>query len=122
VGASITVVTFTGVDQSGSGGSGAIGATGTGNANPGAPTASLTTTRNNSWVFGVGNDWDAATARTIGSGQSMVHQYLSSTGDTYWVQRQSATTPISGTLVTVNDTAPTADRYNLSICEVLPAP
>jgi hypothetical protein len=120
--ASITVVTFTGVDTSGSGGSGAIGAIGAGNANPGAPTASLTTTRNNSWVFGVGTDWDNATARTLGPNQTMVHQYLATVGDTYWVQRQNSTTPLAGTVVTINDTLPTSDRYDLSICEVLPAP
>ena len=28
----------------------------------------------------------------------------------------------SGTTVTINDTAPTTDRYNLIICEILPAP
>jgi hypothetical protein len=121
VAAAITVVTFTGVDTSGAGGSGAIGATGSGTATAGAPTASLTTTRNNSWVFGVGNDWDTATARTLGSNQTMVHQYLATVGDTYWVQRQNSTTPVAGTVVTINDTAPTGDRYNLSICEILPA-
>jgi len=52
----------------------------------------------------------------------MVHQYLATVGDTYWVQRQTAVTPASGTVVTINDTAPTGDRYNLSICEILPAP
>jgi len=122
VGASITVVTFSGVDTSGTGGSGAIGATGGGTAASGAPTASLTTTRDNSWVIGVGSDWDNATARTVGANQTMVHQYLATIGDTYWVQRQTSTTPASGTVVTINDTAPTGDRYNLSICEVLPAP
>ncbi|MGO9211040.1 MAG: N,N-dimethylformamidase beta subunit family domain-containing protein [Terriglobales bacterium] len=122
VAASITVVTFSGVDPSGTGGSGAIGATGGGTANPGAPTASLTTTRDNSWVIGVGSDWDNATSRTVGANQTMVHQYLATIGDTYWVQRQTSTTPASGTVVTINDTAPTGDLYNLSICEVLPAP
>jgi hypothetical protein len=122
VGASIVVVAFTGADPSGTGGSGAIGNIGTGNANPGAPSASLTTTRNNSWTFGVGNDYDNAIARTIGPNQTMVHQYLATVGDTYWVQRQNNTTPASGTVVTVNDTAPSSDRYNLSICEILPAP
>jgi hypothetical protein len=121
VAASMTVITFTGVDTTGTGGSGAIGATGTGNADPGAPTASLTTTRNNSWVFGVGDDYDNATARTLGPNQTMVHQYLATVGDTYWVQRQSSTTPTSGTVVTINDTAPATDRYNLSICEILPS-
>ena len=97
------------------------GATGTGNSAKGAPTASLTTTRNNSWVFGVGNDWDNATARTVPAGQTMVHQYLSTLGDTYWVQSMTAPTPAAGTVVTINDTAPTGDRYNLTIVEVLPS-
>ena len=72
---SITVVSFSGVDLSGTNGSGAIGATGSGS-DVGPPAATLTTTRNNSLVFGVGNDWDAAIARTVGTNQSLVHQYL----------------------------------------------
>ena len=115
VAASITMVTFTGVDSSGTGGSGAIGNTGSGNANPGAPTAQLTTTRNNSWVFGVGNDYDNAIARTPGPNQTVFHQYFSTLGDTYWFQRQNATTPASGTVATINDTAPTTDRDRKSV-------
>jgi hypothetical protein len=116
---SITVMSFTGVDTtSGASLPNAIGATGTGNAATGAPTASLVTTRNNSWVLGVGNDYDNAIARTLGTGQTLVHQFLTPTGDTYWIQMQSATTPSSGTSVTINDTAPSTDRYNLSIVEV----
>jgi hypothetical protein len=118
---SITVMSFTGADPTGTGGSGAIGATKSASAASGAPSATLATTRNNSWVFGVGNDFDNATARTPGSGQSLVNQYLTTAGDTYWVQKQNATTLLSGTSVSINDTAPTADRYNLSICEILPA-
>ena len=71
--------------------------------------------------MGVGNDYDNAIARKVGPNQTLVHQYLTPTGDTYWVQMYSAPTPTSGTTVTINDTAPTTDRYNLSICEVLPA-
>ena len=118
--ASLTVVTFKGVDTSGTNGSGAIGATGSGNANPGAPAATLTTTRANSWVLGVGNDWDSAVARTLGANQTMLHQYLATNGDTFWVQRANNPTAVSGANVTINDTAPTGDRYNLTICEVLP--
>ena len=121
VSSSLTVVSFTGVDPSGTNGSGAVGATGSGNAARGAPTASLTTTRNNSWVFGVGTDWDNPIARTPGANQTLVHQYMPPVGDTYWVQRLNATTPTAGTSVTLNDTAPTGDRYNLSLVEVLPA-
>ncbi|HEY7209270.1 MAG TPA: carboxypeptidase regulatory-like domain-containing protein, partial [Bryobacteraceae bacterium] len=119
---SLTVLSFSGVDTTGTNGSGAIGASGGGNAQSGAPTATLVTTRNNSWVFGVGVDYDNPTARTVGANQSLVHQFLSPSGDTYWVQMQNNPTPLSGTSVVVNDTAPTADRYNLSICAVQPAP
>ena len=118
---SITVVTFTGADPTGTGGSGAIGATGGGSSAAGTPTASLVTTRNNSWVFGVGTDWDNALARTLGPNQSLVHQFLTPVGSTYWVQRQNSVTPLSGTTVTINDTAPGNDKYDLSIVEILPA-
>ena len=121
VASSMTVMSYTGIDTTGTNGSGAIGATKSANANPGAPSATLTTTRNGSWVIGVGADWDNAISRTLGANQTLVHQYLSSNGDTYWVQRQTATTPLSGTSVTINDTAPTTDRYDLSTVEVLPA-
>ena len=117
---SMTVMSFTGVDTSGTNGSGAIGATGTGNANRGAPSAALVTTRNGSLVLGVGNDFDNAIARTPAAGQIVVHPYLAPVGDTYWVQRQSSATPLSGTTVTINDTAPITDRYNLSIVAILP--
>ena len=53
---SMTIVSFENVDTTGSNGAAAIGATKGASAASGAPTASLTTTRNGSWVFGVGND------------------------------------------------------------------
>jgi hypothetical protein len=118
---SITVMSYTGVDPSGTNGSGAIGATRSTSAISGAPSATLVTTRNNSWVFGVGNDYDNAIARTLGPSQNLVHQDLAPVGDTFWVQMQSGPTFVSGTSVTINDTAPTADRYNLAIAEVLPS-
>ncbi|MDQ1475116.1 MAG: large repetitive protein, partial [Actinomycetota bacterium] len=109
---SLTVVAFRGASG--------VGATGTANAATGAPTVGLTTTRASSWVFGVGNDWDRATARTVGAGQTMVHQWVdSTTGDTYWTQSTSAPTPASGTAVAISDSAPTADRWNLTSVEVL---
>jgi len=118
VAAALTVVTVSGVDTTGASGSGAIGATASGSANSGAPTATLVTTRANSLVFGVGNDWDNAVGRTLGPNQTPVSQYLATTGDTFWVQRTTAAVPASGTSVTINDTAPGTDRYNLTICEI----
>lgn len=120
--ASITVVALTGADTSGANGAGAIGATGSASANPGAPSASLVTTRDNSWVFGVGNDWDNAIGRSVPSNQTMVNQYLATVGDTWWVQRLIGPLASAGTTVTINDTLPATDRYNLTILEVLAAP
>jgi hypothetical protein len=111
--ASFTVMTFAGVNVTTP-----VGAVGGGSVATGAPTASLTTQGANSWVFGVGNDWDGAVARTVGGSQTMVHQYLAPTGDTFWVQRQNATAQPAGTVVTINDTAPTNHQWNLSIVEI----
>jgi hypothetical protein len=119
---SLLVVSFTGVDTSGLNGSGAIGATASANAISGAPTATLTTTRANSWVFGVGNDWDGAAARTVGSGQTLIHEHLPWVGATFWMQRRTTVTAASGTDVTINVTNPTNHRYNLSIVEIVPRP
>jgi uncharacterized protein (TIGR03437 family) len=118
---SMTVMSFAGVNTTGTFGSGAIGATRTVSASSGAPSATLITTQNNSWVIGVGTDMRGVTARTVASNQTMVHQDLASTTDTYWVQRMTSTTPLSGTSVTINDSAPTGDPYNLSIVEILAA-
>jgi len=116
----MTVITFSNVDTSGTNGSGAIGATKSANSLGGAPTATLVTTVNNSWVFGVGNDYDNALARTPGANQTLIHTYFPPVGDTYWVQRMLTPTAATGTSVTLNDTAPTTDRYNLFIVEVKP--
>src|SRR6185312_9095064 len=122
VGSSITLVSYTGVDTSGTNGSGAIGATATKNGLSGGPSASLVSTRAYSWVFGVGNDFSHAVNRTPDSGQTVLHQYLTPNDDTYWVQLANSATPLPGTTVTIDDTAPTADTWNLAIAEILPAP
>ncbi len=114
----MTVVSFSNVDTTGTNGSGAIGAVARSSSAAGAPSATLVTTRANSWVFGVGNDFDNAIPRTLGAGQTMVHQDLAPVNDTYWVQRTTSTVAAAGTSVRINDTAPTSDRYNLAICEV----
>ena len=116
---SITVLSFTGVPTTGTNGSGAIGAVASSYADGGGPAATLVTTLNGSLILGVGNDWDNAIARTPFPGQSVVHQDLSPTQDTYWVQRLNSPIAAKGTSVTLGDSAPTTDRYNLSICEVL---
>ncbi|MBI4898913.1 MAG: fibronectin type III domain-containing protein [Actinobacteria bacterium] len=112
---SLVVAAVTGADLS------AAGATAGGSAASGAPTASVTTTRAGSWIWAAGNDWDSAVARTAGSGQTVVDEYLTPEGDSLWVQRQTASTPAAGTKVTINDVAPTTDKWNLALYEILPA-
>jgi hypothetical protein len=115
--ASITVISYIGADFSGTNGSGAIGATGGGNSLNGAPTASLVTTRDNSFVVGVGFDWDSADPRVPGTNQILIRQAGTKNAGV-WVQSRNAVTPNTGTTVTINDTDPSTDRYNLSIAEI----
>lgn len=93
--------------------------TATANATTGAPSIALTAPAG-ALMWGVGNDYDHAKARTVGSGQTLVDQYLANVGDTYWVQSQSAATTSAGQ-ATLNDSAPTGDRWNLASIAILPA-
>jgi YVTN family beta-propeller protein len=98
-----------------------IGAGATAGKSTGAPTVSLTTTKYGSWVFGVGEDYSRAIARTLGSGQNPVSQWVDTKpGETFWVQDETAAQP-GGTLVTINDTAPTTDIWNLAAVEIVPS-
>ncbi len=127
---SITVLTFTGADSTGTNGSGAIGATSSAWNSTSSQNASLTTTRNNSWTFAAGSVTNFLTGRTPGAGQSLVHELTASpeggSGGTYWVQKENGPTPTSGTNVTMTDTPSNGETYNgypwnLSLVEVLPS-
>jgi hypothetical protein len=97
-----------------------IGVTGASSAASGAPDLSLANTGVGSWVYAVGNDWDAAIARTPVSGQTIVHQRIdTSSGDTFWVQSTIAANASAGT-VDIHDSAPTTDQWNYVGVEVLP--
>lgn len=113
----LDVVTFTGALSTGP-----IGAAAYASADTGTPTVSLTTTGSNSWVFGAGADTGSTNPRTLGAGQTMVDEASDGQwGSDWWVQRQTATTPSAGTLVTINDTARTTDVWDLATVEILPA-
>jgi len=108
---SLTVVAFKGA--------GGVGASVTKSAATGAPSVTLTTTKAQSMILGVGNDYDRAVARTLGTGQMLVHQWVDTgSGDTYWAQRISALAGPAGSSAKINDTAPTGDRWNLVAVEV----
>jgi fibronectin type 3 domain-containing protein len=111
---SITVAAFQNASMA------TIGATGGASAASGAPSASLTAAKTGSLVWGVGNDWDKATARTVGANQTSVDQFLATNGgDTYWVQRLNSSST-AGQTMTISDTAPTGDQWNLATIEILP--
>jgi beta-lactam-binding protein with PASTA domain len=110
---SLTVVTFTGASG--------IGASAAANGANSAPSVSLTTTKAGALVYGVGNDWDRAVARTLGPSQTMVHQVVDSVaGATFWVQARTGPISLAGTSVQLNDTAPTNDRWNFASVEIVP--
>src|SRR4051812_711792 len=69
---SLTVIAFAGA--------GGTGATASLSATTGAPSVTVTTTKAGSFVYGVGNDWDNAIARTVGANQTIVHQVLTKSG------------------------------------------
>jgi hypothetical protein len=104
------------------------GASGIGNSNTnssakGAPTGTVTTQYPCGWVFAVGNDPAAATKRTPGSGQNIwTTTLLSGNGygapSTFWVQSTTTPTATMGTPVTINDTAPSRDPFNLALAEI----
>jgi hypothetical protein len=112
--ASLTLLAFDG--------SAGVGASEAAGAATGAARATVTTTQDGSWIFGVGNDWDGATARTLASTQTMRHQFVDSAhGDTFWSQSTKAVAPHAGTPVGIGTTAPTTHQWNLAAVEVLAA-
>jgi len=110
---SITVAAFTGAAHQ-------VGATaGHTAASATAPSVTLKTTQPGSLVWATGLDGDNAAAITPVTGQTLVHQYQDTRVDrTYWAQRTSDPIAASGTSVTIGDTAPTADRWELASVEI----
>ena len=96
-----------------------LGASVAGSGTMSAPSVTLTTTSPTSLVFAVGHDWDNALPRSLPSGWVLLDQWLSTTtGDTFWSQYTNTPTGAAGSTVTVNDTAPTNDQWNLVAVEL----
>jgi hypothetical protein len=99
-----------------------VGASAAASAASGAPGVHLTTTAAGSLVYAVGNDYDHAISRTPDPGQALVSQWVDTgTGDTYWVQGTQSPSPAAGTAITLGDTAPATDQWNLAAVEVTSA-
>jgi hypothetical protein len=109
----ITVAAFRGANMS------VNGASASASAPSGAPLVSLVTTRANSVVWGVGDDWDRAVARTVSTNQTKQSEFLAPAGDTFWVQYLTAPVAASGVTATISCTAPSNDRWNLAAIEIV---
>ena len=110
---SLTVIAFSGV--AGVGASNAGGGVG-------ATSVSLIAQAAGSVVYGVGNDWDRAAARSIPAGQTKVHEFVdTAVGDTFWVQALSGTTSAAGATVALSTSAPINDQWNFAAVELKPA-
>jgi hypothetical protein len=105
----LTVMTFAG--------SAGVGAVASAASAKGAPAVSLTPVASGSWIGAVGVDVDNSIKRTVGSAQTIDAQNVDAAADTYWVQHRNAQS-VAGTRVSVNDTAPTTDRFGFVAIEV----
>jgi hypothetical protein len=108
----LTVIAYEGVKG--------VGASVAGSASNGAPNLKLTTTGGTSLVYAVGNDWDNPTPRTFPSGWVALDQWANTgAGDDYWSQYTNVPTGPAGSVITVSDTAPTNDSWNMVAVELL---
>ena len=113
----MTVVGFTGAANSLAGAASAIASNAQGSATQ--PSATITTTRANSWVFGVGTDWQGPETIAVGAGQTLVKQSsVTAITDTYWTQRITTPQVLAGVPVTVSATGTGTDRWNFAVVEI----
>ncbi len=109
----LTVVTYNGAIR--------VGAAGSASGTAGPPAVSLTAEASGSLVGAVGFDWDGSSPRVVPTDQTLDAQDTDISGDTFWVQHLVGGTT-AGQQVTLNDTLPTVDRFNLEAVEVVAAP
>ena len=114
--AQMTVVGFTGAQNTLAGAASAISNKNTGVA--GEPSLSITTTKPNSYVFGVGNDWDNRRQLVAAPGSTILAQSPTTITDTFWSVRSTNPEPVSGAAVTVGVNGIGTDRYNFAVIEI----
>jgi hypothetical protein len=97
-------------------------ATGTGSlakatATTGVPKATLKTAHGDAWVLAMADDWAHSVTPKPATGQFMVSR-VTDTTDTFWAQASSQLVAAAGTSVTISDSAPTTDPFDLIVVEV----
>jgi beta-lactam-binding protein with PASTA domain/Ca2+-binding RTX toxin-like protein len=114
--AQMTVVGFTGAQNTLAGAATAISSKATGVA--GDPSISIATTKPNSWLFGVGNDWDNRKVLTAQAGSTIIAQSPTSITDTFWSVRTTTPQPTAGSSTTIGVSGVGTDRYNFAVIEI----
>lgn len=117
------IVGLSGVDLNSGNGSSAIGAFATANnAASSQPSVSLTTTRNNSWVFALGNSSNTNKLTSIvGATQTMLHSHNNGTSSSSFMTMLNTATPDTGTSVSLSNTNTTVTDWNMAAVEILPS-
>jgi hypothetical protein len=87
----------------------------------GLPSVALTTTAANAWVFSANTDWAQKGNCTVGSGQTKTSEYNNTGQISIHFWRQTSATATSGTSVTSNLTAPSAQQFDQLAVEIRPA-
>jgi hypothetical protein len=96
-----------------------VGSSSAASAPGGAPAVSFVTSEAESLVFAVGEDPGAATARSLGSEQVMLSQQVdAAAGATFWTQLLGKVTGPAGEIITLGDTAPEGDPWNMAAVEL----
>src|SRR5262245_16014126 len=114
--AHMTVVGFTGAQNTLVGAASAITNKSTGV--NGEPSLTLTTTKPNSWIFAVGNDWDNRKALTANAGSTIIAQGATTITDTFWSERSTNPVPTAGSTATIGVSGVGTDRYNFAAIEI----
>jgi beta-lactam-binding protein with PASTA domain/Ca2+-binding RTX toxin-like protein len=114
--ASMTVVGFTGAANSLAGAATSIVSNAPGSATQ--PAATITTTRANSYVFGVGVDWDNFRTMSAAAGSTLVNQSTNAITDTYFTVRSTTPQSLAGVPTTVGVTGTATDRWNFAAVEI----
>ena len=95
------------------------GASASAGAASGTPAVSMLTSEEGSLVYGVGSDWSGAAPRSPGVNQVLLHEQLDArSGKTFWSQYLGEISGPAGEVVTLNDTAPNGDRWNMASVEI----
>jgi len=114
--AQMTVVGFTGAQNTLAGAATAI--TSKANGVAGDPSLTLTTTKPNSWIFGVGNDWDNRKVVAGQAGSTVIAQSSTAITDTFWTVRTTTPQPQAGVTATIGVSGLGTDRYNFAAIEI----